>query len=435
MPLQLIPPEYTVDRPETLTDYRRRGGYSALERVLKSNDRDWLLDQVKRSGLSGRGGAGFSTAAKWSFMPQTGDDGGDNYLCVNADESEPGTFKDRHLMERVPHLLLEGILIAAWAMRAQRVFILLRYEYPASRRSLERAMAEARSEKLLGPHILGSTWSLDPVIRLGAGTYISGEEMALLETVEGHRAWPRQKPPFPAQRGVFRRPTTVNNVETLACVPLVVAAGAEAFAAMGTGKSTGPKLYCLSGHVNRPGLYEAPMTVTLKQLIYDSRYGGGIRGGAKLKAVIPGGSSSPVLRPDEIDIPAGFEALAKAGSMLGSAAIIVMDESVCMVRAAMNTAHFFDHETCGECTPCREGCHWMRQILDRIESGRGLEGDIELMRDRLAAMEGQTICPFGDAVTLGLGSIIEKFEDEFRNHIRTGRCDFAPWRLEETQSR
>ena len=429
MKLQMIPPNFTVDAPETLEDYRRRGGYEALGQVLKRGDRKWLLDEVKRSGLSGRGGAGFGAAMKWSFMPEEPQE--PSYLCVNADESEPGTFKDRHLMERVPHLVLEGVIIAAWAMRAERAFILIRYEYPDSRKALERAIDEARQAKLLGDGILGGEWSLEVVIRLGAGTYISGEEMALLETVEGHRAWPRQKPPFPAQRGVFGRPTTVNNVETLACVPLVIGAGADKFAAMGGGKSTGPKLYCLSGHVARPGLYEAPMTVTLKQLIYDPQYGGGMRGPGKLKAVIPGGSSAPVLRADEIDLPASFEALAKAGSMLGSAAIIVMDETVCMVRAAMNTAHFFDHETCGECTPCREGCHWVRQIFDRIEGGRGLPGDIEVARDRLAAMEGQTICPFGEAVTMGLGSILEKFEGEFVEHIRTGRCGCEPWRLAE----
>ncbi len=431
MQLQLIPPQYTVQSPEMLEAYRKRGGYSALEQVLGRNDRKWMLDEVKRSGLSGRGGAGFSAAMKWSFMPA--EPSGPSYLCVNADESEPGTFKDRHLMERVPHLVLEGIILAAWAMRAERAFILLRYEYPNCRRILQQAIDEAREAGLLGQGLMGTDWSLEVVIRLGAGTYISGEEMALLETVEGNRAWPRQKPPFPAQRGVFGRPTTVNNVETLACVPLVIAAGVDEFAAMGSGKSTGPKLYCVSGHVKRPGLYEAPMTVTLKELIYDPRFGGGIRGDRVLKAVIPGGSSAPVLRPDEIDVPANFESLAKIGSMLGSAAIIVMDETVCMVRAAQNTAHFFDHETCGECTPCREGCHWMRQILDRIENGRGMEGDIDLMSDRLAAIEGQTICPFGEAVTWGLGSIVEKFRDEFQEHIRLGRCKYEAWQPAKEQ--
>jgi len=427
MEMVLLPSETTAERGETLDGYQSRGGYAAWRQVLGDRDPQRVLDEVARSGLRGRGGAGFPTAGKWSFMPGHGQ--GPAVLCCNADESEPGTFKDRHLLERTPHQVLEGLMLGCYAVGATRGYVFVRCEYVRSIRVMQEAIEQARQVGLLGQNILGSGYSLEVLIRKGAGAYISGEETALLESTEGRRGWPRQKPPFPAGRGLFGLPTTVNNVETLACVPMIVSEGGQAFAAIGTPNNTGPKLYCLSGHVNRPGIYESPMTVTLRELIFDDRFGGGIPGGRLLKAVVPGGSSAPVLRADEIDVAADFDHLEEAGSMLGSAGIIVMDHRTCMVRAAANTCRFFAQESCGQCTPCREGSHWVRQVLDRIEAGRGRDRDIDLVVDRLEAIEGQTICPFGEALTCGVGSMIVKFRDDFLEHNRLGRCPEPAWDL------
>jgi NADH-quinone oxidoreductase subunit F len=424
MEQRLLPTSLPADGPESLEAYRARGGYETWLRVWREGDRGAIIRAVERSGLRGRGGAGFSTSKKWSFMPV--DARGRAYLCMNADESEPGTFKDRHLMERVPHLVLEGLLIACYAAGATRGVVFVRCEYARAAERMEQAIGEARAAGLLDCDA-GDGAPLDIVIRKGAGTYISGEETALLESAEGKRGWPRQKPPFPAGRGLLGRPTTINNVETLCCVPLVLSVGPEAFAAVGSEGNTGMKLYCLSGHVRRPGVYESAMTVTVRDLVFDERFGGGVAGGSGLKAVIPGGSSAPVLRADEIDVVADFDHLAAGGSMIGSAGLIVMNETTCMVRAAANTARFFDHETCGQCTPCREGSHWVRQILDRIEAGQGRDGDVELVLDRLDHIAGQTICPFGEAVAWGVGGIVKKFRGEFLEHNRLGRCPMPAW--------
>ena len=334
-------------------------------------------------------------------------------------------------MERAPHLVLEGLMIGCYAVGAARGYVFLRSEYARAAETMQRAIDEARQAGLIGENIRGSGCSIDVVIRNGAGAYISGEETGLLESTEGKRGWPRQKPPFPARKGLFGRPTTVNNVETLACVPLVVSAGGKAFAAVGSPGNTGPKLYCLSGHVRNPGVFESPMTVTLRDLVFLDRFGGGTAGDRGLKAVIPGGSSAKVLRADEVDVIADFDHLAEAGSMLGSAGVIVMDDRTCMVRAAANTARFFDHETCGQCTPCREGCHWIRLVLDRVEAGRGRDEDVALVLERLAAIGEQTICPFGQAVAWGVGGIVAKFRDEFLEHNRLGRCPRPAWDFAE----
>ncbi|NIA21264.1 MAG: NADH-quinone oxidoreductase subunit NuoF [Anaerolineaceae bacterium] len=426
MELVLLPPEATAEHPEMLDGYQTRGGYAAWRLALGDRDPGRVMDEVARSGLRGRGGAGFPTARKWSFMPR---DGRAAVLCCNADESEPGTFKDRHLLERTPHQVLEGLMLGCYALGARRGYVFIRCEYVRAAGAMQEAIEQAHQIGLLGENILGSGCSLKVLIRKGAGAYISGEETALLESTEGKRGWPRQKPPFPAGGGLFGLPTTVNNVETLACLPMIVSEGGQTFAAVGTPNNTGPKLYCLSGHVNRPGVYESPMTVTLRELIFDDCFGGGIPGGRLLKAVVPGGSSAPVLRADEIDLAADFDHLQEAGSMLGSAGLIVMDERTCMVRAAANTSRFFDRESCGQCTPCREGSHWVRQVLERIEAGRGCDRDVDLVIDRLEAIEGQTICEFGEAVSWGVGSMIEKFRDEFLEHNRLGRCPVPAWDL------
>jgi len=423
--LTLLPAGTSADHPERLDAYQARGGYAAWRMALAGGDPQHVIDEVQRSGLRGRGGAGFPTARKWSFMPRDGR--GPAFVCCNADESEPGTFKDRRLLEATPHQVLEGLLLACYAVRATCGYVFLRWEYSRAARAMQAAIDEATHSGLIGRDVLGSGYNIEIRLRKGAGTYISGEETGLLETTEGKRGWPRQKPPFPAARGLFGMPTTVNNVETLACVPMIVSQGGEAFASIGSPGNTGPQLYCLSGCVCRPGLFEAPMTVTLRELIFGDRFGGGVADGRPLKAVIPGGSSAPVLRAEEIDVQADFDHLQAAGSMLGSAGVMVLDDRTCMVRVAANACGFFDHESCGQCTPCREGVHWVRQILDRIESGRGRPGDAELALDRLDAIAGQTICPFGEAVSWGVGSIIRKFRAEFDEHVRMRGCPYPAW--------
>ena len=408
----------------TLEVSLRHGAYEGLRKAL-AMEPGKVIDLVKASGLRGRGGAGFPAGLKWSFVPK--DSPKPKYVCCNADESEPGTFKDHVLMERNPHLVIEGVAIACYAIGARVGYIYIRGEFLHVASVLEAALAEARVAGYLGRNILGSGFDCDIHVHRGAGAYEAGEESALLESLEGRRAQPRLRPPFPAVVGLYGCPTIINNVETLANVPLILAKGAEWFAGIGPDKNTGPKLFCISGHVVRPGVYEASMGTTLRELIYG--YAGGIRDGRALKAVIPGGSSTPVLPPAAIDAPASFDGVAAAGSMLGSAAMIVMDDTTCMVWAAENLIHFYRHESCGKCTPCREGSDWMLKILHAIERGEGSMRDLDLLESIARNIAGKTLCPFGDAEVAPVLSTLEHFRHEYEAHVREGRCPLqADWR-------
>jgi NADH-quinone oxidoreductase subunit F len=402
--------------------YESHGGYHATRKALVEMRPEQLVELVKSCGLRGRGGAGFPTGLKWSFLPKQTEK--PVYLCVNADESEPGTFKDREIIEYDPHQLLEGIVISAYAIQCHKAFIYIRGEFVLGARILEQAVEEARAKGYLGRNILGSGFDLDVVVHRGAGAYICGEETGLIESLEGKRAYPRVKPPFPATFGVFSAPTIVNNVETLACVPHIVARGAEWFKSIGPEKGPGPKLYCVSGHVERPGVYELPMGTSLREILYE--HCGGILGGRKLKAVIPGGSSVPVLTANEIDVLMDFDSVAKAGSLLGSAGIIVMDETTCMVRTLEVIARFYHHESCGQCTPCREGTGWLHKVLRRLEEGVGREEDLQLLLDISDNMVGNTVCVLADAAAMPTKSFVTKFRSEFIDHVRLGRCPLRP---------
>ncbi|HEY8484393.1 MAG TPA: NADH-quinone oxidoreductase subunit NuoF [Longimicrobiales bacterium] len=413
--------EYFGD-PEarTLAGWRERGGYQALEKAL-GMDRDAVIEEVKNSGLRGRGGAGFPTGVKWSFMPK--DDGKPHYLLVNSDESEPGAFKDRELIRWTPHQLIEGALIGAYAIRAQHVYIYMRGEFFEPAQIMARAIEEAYAAGLAGKNILGSGVDIDITLHLGAGAYICGEETALMNSLEGRRGQPRIKPPFPAAVGAFGMPTTINNVETLCSVPHIIKNGAEWYRSFGTEKSPGTKLFNVSGHVVRRGNYELPLGFNLKELIYDVC--GGIRDGRKLKAVIPGGSSVPILHADEIDIPLDYESVAKAGSMLGTASVIVMHDGTCILKQVRRIVEFYAHESCGQCTPCREGTEWLARILRRIEAGAGTEEDLDLLLDVGKNMTGTTICVLSDSAAAPVASSIRKFREEYLAHIRHGKCTAA----------
>ncbi len=400
--------------------YREGGGYSRLGEWLRLAP-EAIIDEVKKSNLRGRGGAGFPTGMKWGFLPK--DSPKPRYLCVNADESEPGTYKDRVILERDPHRLIEAVVVSAHAIRAKTSYIYIRGEFQEGARMLEAALAEARRAGYLGTNILGTGIDVEVHVHRGAGAYECGEETALLESLEGKRGQPRIRPPFPAVVGLYGCPTIVNNVETLVNVPLILSKGAAWFASYGTEKNGGPKLYSISGHVTRPGSYEAPMgKITLRDLIYGEGYARGIRGGHKLKAVVPGGSSTPVLTAAEIDVAMDFDSIAKAGSMLGSAGTIVMDDTTCMVWMAKNLMYFYKHESCGKCTPCREGTGWMLRLLDRIEAGKAQERDLELLLKVADSIAGKTVCPFGDAAIAPPQSTLQKFRDEFLYHVREKRC-------------
>ena len=399
-------------------------GYEALRRALTMKPND-IIEQVKASGLRGRGGAGFPTGMKWQFVLK--DTPKPKYICCNADESEPGTFKDHVLMERNPHLLIEGCAIACYAIGSKVAYIYIRGEFYHVQQILEAELENAYKAGYLGKNIFGSGFDCDVFIHRGAGAYEAGEETALIESLEGKRAQPRLKPPFPAVAGLYQCPTAVNNVETLCNVPLIVLNGAEWFAQLGPDKNGGPKLYCVSGHVKKPGVYEASMNTTLRELIYD--YAGGIRGDRKLKAIIPGGSSVPLLLPDQLDTPASFDAVQKAGSLLGSAGLIVLDDTVCMVWLAMNLLHFYRHESCGKCTPCREGCDWLFKILQRIERGEGQPKDLDLLFGVANNIIGKTLCAFGDAAATPVLTTMKLFKHEYEAHVREGRCTLpADWR-------
>jgi NADH-quinone oxidoreductase subunit F len=408
----------------TLDFYLRHGGYEGLRKALALAPNQ-VIEMVKASGLRGRGGAGFPTGMKWQFVLK--DTPKPKYLACNADESEPGTFKDHVLMERYPHLLIEGCLIGAYAIGAKVAYIYIRGEFLHVERVLERAIDEACAAGLAGKRILGTDFDCDVYIHRGAGAYEAGEETALIESLEGKRAQPRIKPPFPAVAGLYQCPTAVNNVETLCNVPLVLVGGPEAYAAMGPEKNGGPKLYCVSGHVKRPGVYEASMHVTLRELV--EGFAGGVRDGHRLKAVIPGGSSVPILLPTELDIPASFDGVQKAGSLLGSAGIIVLDETTCMVWLAENLLHFYRHESCGKCTPCREGTDWLYKILHRIEAGEGRMSDLDLLQGVAGNIVGKTLCAFGDAAATPALTTLRHFRAEYEAHIRDGQCPLvADWR-------
>jgi NADH-quinone oxidoreductase subunit F len=398
--------------------YEKHGGYSALAKALKEYSPEQITQIVIDSGLRGRGGAGFPTGRKWTFIPK--DNTKPVYLCVNADESEPGTFKDRQLMREHPHLLIEGTIIAAYAINCHQAFIYIRGEFAAEARLLEKAIAEASTKGYLGKNILGSGFDLNITLYRGGGAYICGEETALMTSLEGGPGYPRVKPPFPAVAGLYGCPTIINNVETLCNLPFIVANGADWFKSYGTPKSPGTKIFCVSGHVNKPGNYELPMGVSMRELLFD--YAGGIKNDKSLKAVIPGGSSVPMLTGDKIDVNMDFESLAEAGSMLGSAGVIVMDETTCIVKAAYVISRFYQHESCGQCTPCRQGTLWMYRILHRIEHGKGRPEDLDLLLDICDNIEGNTICPLGDAAVPSVRTSIRLFRDEYEYHIKHKKC-------------
>jgi len=398
----------------TLEGYRRGGGYQALERALRGMTPDQVTEEVVKSGLRGRGGAGFPTGKKWQFVPKSSPK--PKYLCVNADESEPGTCKDRQILERDPHLMIEGALLAAYAIGAGACYVYIRGEYPHAIRTMERAIEEARAAGLVGGRILGSAFSCEMWVHPGAGAYICGEETALLSSLEGGRGYPRIKPPFPAIEGLWRCPTIVNNVETLAAVTRILERGGDWWASLGCAGSTGTRLFCVSGHVKRPGVFEFECgKFTLRQLLEE--FCGGTLSGRPIKGVMPGGSSFPVLRADELDVRFDSDSLAKAGSSLGSGAIMVFDDSVSAVDVALNIAEFYSHESCGQCTPCREGSDWVKKILSRVARRQGRRSDLETLWAVTKNMDGTTICPLAEALVWPVQSYLRKFASEFEAQV------------------
>lgn len=406
----------------SLEAYRRRGGYESLKKAFAMTP-EAVTEEIKKSGLRGRGGAGFPTGLKWSFIPKNHP--GPKYLCCNADESEPGTFKDRQLLENDPHQMVEGMIIASYAIGAPLSYIYLRGEFAMGARIIQKAIEEAYAAGYLGKNILGSGFDHEILLYRGAGAYICGEETALLESIEGKRGKPRTKPPFPATHGLYGKPTVVNNVETLANVPYIVKHGGEWYASYGSGKSRGTRVVCVSGHVKRPGNYEIPMGITFRELIYG--YAGGmIREDRALKAFIPGGASAAFFIPEQLDIQMDFEQVAAAGSILGSGGVTIMDDRTCMVWAAANLLQFFEHESCGKCTPCREGSGWLLNILRRIDAGEAGPEEIDLLVSLSRRIEGKTVCAFGDAEVAPVLSTIKHFRGEYERHIAEGRCPFRP---------
>ena len=406
--------------------YRKNGGYRSVEKALKQMSPDDIVEEVKKSGLRGRGGAGFPTGMKWSFLAKP--EGVPRHLLCNADESEPGTFKDRYLMERIPHLLIEGMIVSSFALGANQSYIYIRGEYMYVLQILEKAIQEAYANGWLGKNILGSGYDLDLSVAPGAGAYICGEETALIESLEGERGNPRMKPPFPAVKGLWQRPTVVNNVETIAAVVPIINDGGEEYAKIGIGRSTGTKLISASGNINKPGVYEIELGVPVEEFLYSDTYCGGIKNGKKLKACVPGGSSVPILphflvckTADGEDRLMTYESLAdggfESGSMLGSGGFIVYDEDQCIVRNTWNFARFYHHESCGQCSPCREGTGWMKKVLHNIETGKGKLEDIDLLWDIQRKIEGNTICPLGDASAWPVAAAIRHFREEFEWHV------------------
>jgi NADH-quinone oxidoreductase subunit F len=407
-----------IDQPglSTLSVYEARGGYASLRKALAMSPAD-VLGELEASGLRGRGGAGFQMGKKVSFLPKGAMD---KYLVCNADESEPGTFKDRELMQKNPHVLIEGIVIASYAAGAERSFIYIRGEYVHQADILDAALAEAREAGFVGERILGSEHTLSLHVHRGAGAYICGEETGLLDSLEGKRGNPRLKPPFPANQGLYQGPTLINNVETLSTVPSIIEMGGGEYAELGVQTSTGTKLVSVSGHVQRPGNYEIELGIPSRELIYD--LAGGPLPGHEIKCWFPGGSSSPVLTPDDLDVPYDFDSMAKAGSMLGSGAIIVVDDSTPIVDLALKVAKFYRHESCGKCTPCREGTNWTVKMLERIDNGEATPMDLDIMASVQDHIIGNCLCVLGDAMAMPIGSLIAKFRDEFEAHIEAARA-------------
>ncbi len=398
--------------------YMTSGGYESMIQAIHKKRPEKVIGEIKAASLTGRGGAGFPAGLKWGFLPK-----GKKtlkYLVCNADESEPGTFKDRILIENDPHSIIEGIIIAGWATQSAGCFFYIRGEMPLGAKIFQKAVDQAYAKGFLGDSILGSGFDFDIWVSRGGGAYICGEETALMESLEGKRGEPRLKPPFPAGYGVYGVPSNINNVETYANVPLILQNGAAWYKEIGHASSPGPRLYGVSGHVKMPGVYELPSDVTLREIIF--KHAGGILGDRPLKAVTPGGSSTPVLRADQIDVGMNPEDLKAVNTMVGSAGVIVMNDTVCMVKAALNLAEFYSHESCGQCTPCREGTNWLRQLLERLEAGEGKEGDCDLILEICDNIQGHTICPLGDAAAMPIRSFVQQFREEFEEHITKGRC-------------
>jgi NADH-quinone oxidoreductase subunit F len=410
--VRILTRRFGLPNSQSIDTYLATDGYVGFRKALEMPP-ERIIEEVKISNLRGRGGAGFPAGLKWSFVPRNSPK--PKYVVVNADEGEPGTCKDRVLMENDPHQLLEGMLIAARAVGAETGYIYIRGEYRYIIEIMDRAIEEAYARGYLGRNILGTGMNFDVYTHTGAGSYECGEESALLESLEGKRGQPRIRPPFPAVSGAFGCPTVLNNVETFCAVPAILRDGGIAFAELGTPRNGGTRLFALSGHVNRPGVYELPMGFNLLRMIEE--VGGGIRGGKKLKAVIPGGSSCPILKADECDLPMDFDSVARAGSMLGSGGVIVMDETTDIVKVAVRVMKFYEHESCGWCVPCREGTIWLRKILERIDQGRGRPGDIDLIEEISRNMLGRTFCPLGDAAAMPTISYVQKFREEFEARL------------------
>ncbi len=410
------------DEPDsfTIAGYKRHGGYNAALKALAMQP-DEVITLIKDSGLRGRGGAGFPTGLKWSFIPQG--DGKEHYLVINADESEPGTCKDTPLLMANPHVLLEGMIIASYAIRANQAFIYIRGEVVHVVRRVQQAIAEAYSAGLLGKNIGGTGFDLDIILHVGAGAYICGEETALLDSLEGFRGQPRLRPPFPAIAGLYARPTVVNNVESIASVPAIIAHGNEWFQTMGTEKSKGFTLYSLSGHVTNPGQIEAPLGITLRELL---ALAGGVRAGHTLKFWTPGGSSTPLFTAEHLDVPLDYEGVAAAGSMLGTKALQIFDETTCIVRAVLRWTEFYKHESCGKCTPCREGTWWLVQIIRDLEAGKGVPADLDKLIDITNNIAGRSFCALADGAASPIISSIKYFRSEYEAHLTHGGCPFDP---------
>ncbi|HZA60580.1 MAG TPA: NADH-quinone oxidoreductase subunit NuoF [Actinomycetota bacterium] len=408
-----------IDGADTIEGYLEHDGYEGLKKAV-SMPPDEIIDEVKASGLRGRGGAGFPTGAKWGFIPK--DTGKPVYVCCNADEGEPGTFKDRELMERDPHQLIEGIAITSYAVGCTQAFIYMRGEFLEPARRIERALAEAYDRSYLGKNVAGSKVSIDIVMHRGAGSYECGEETALLESLEGKRGQPRLRPPFPAVEGLYGSPTVINNVETLATVPHIVRNGAGWFTGMGTEKSPGTKIFCVSGAVERPGNYEAPLGTPARVII--DELAGGVPGGKQVKAWVPGGSSTPFLTPELLDTPMDFESIQAAGSLLGTGAIVVLGEDDCIVEAVLRWLQFYAHESCGKCTPCREGTWWLVKVLHRMENGGGRMEDLPIMDDVGDNILFKSFCAFGDGAVSPILSGLRHFRDEFERHVEANGCPY-----------
>jgi NADH-quinone oxidoreductase subunit F len=405
-----------------LAEYEQVGGYASLKKALKM-ERQAVIDELLAANVTGRGGAGFPMGRKASFLPKPDESPKPIYLVANADESEPGTFKDREIMDRLPHMFVEGIVIASHAIGASAAFVYIRGEYLAEFEVLRATLEQARSAGLVGANVLGSGWSLPIVLHRGAGAYICGEETGMLESLEGKRGQPRTKPPFPAISGVYASPTLINNVETLATVPKIIEMGGAAYAKLGVGNSTGTRLFSLSGNVVRGGNYELELGTSLRELIYD--FGGGIPEGRELKAIIPGGTSMPVLSADQVDTKLDANSMTQAGTMLGSGGVVVLDDRCCMVQLGLRVAQFYMHESCGKCTPCREGTRWMVDLLRKIEAGEATQSELDLLLDVCDRILGNCLCPLGDAAAMPVASYVAKFREEFQQHLDEGGCPFG----------